>query len=885
MMAAKIRGKTGRVIAVALILEAARWVAFAEPTSEYATQVSALVQTAPPRITLGWPANPHAVNFKVYRKLVADPFWGSPLATLPSGALDYEDTNVTVGAAFEYQVEVLTDYYPYPNGIASQWLTAYGYCYAGIDAPLIENRGKIILLVDNTFTVPLSNELARLQQDLVGDGWTVLPHDVSRADSVPSVKALIQADYNADPVNVRSVFLFGHVPVPYSGAINPDGHTDHLGAWPADVYYGELDGDWPDNSVNVSSSESSRNYNFPNDGKFDPSELPSDMDLEVGRVDLANLPAFAPKTEQDLLRQYLDKDHNFRLGTLVVERRGLICDNFGDLTGEAPAACAWRNFATLCGSNTTVEIPAGQYFPTLATDSYLWSYGCGGGSFTKADGVGFTTDFAATDTRTVFTMLFGSYFGDWDSEDNFLRAPLATTTYGLTCAWGGYPHWNLHHMALGQTIGYSTRVSQNNPADGLYRTQNNQSPRGVHVALMGDPSLRLHPVLPPSGLVNSAPGTATLAWTASPDTVLGYHVYRAPGAAGPFTRLTPELLTGTSFTDTDSAFGDNTYLVRAIKRETSGSGTYLNPSQGIFLTLNVTQAVSSCAPGPLGLVGWWPGDGNTQDIQGTNYGTPQNGVAFTAGQVASGFSFDGVDDLVTVGNKFAALTNNFTMTFWANPTASRASTPESITGSDGLSGQRYAIFPAHGSTDYGLDHSGWGVSVGTNGVSVFEYGNTFIPAILVYDTTVSGWTHIAVVCSNKVPQLYLDGVLKRVKDASELIPHPSADLSGSFGYYQGGLDEVALYNRPLTATEIQALASAGSGGLCKQIQITSIISTPTNQAQLTIQGRTGTIAVEVSTDFLNWTQVGLVTNSTGSVTYLDPNSSVQVRRFYRAVIR
>ena len=30
--------------------------------------------------------------------------------------------------------------------------------------------------------------------------------------------------------------------------------------------------------------------------------IPADVDLEVGRVDLSDLPAFAPKTEADLLR-------------------------------------------------------------------------------------------------------------------------------------------------------------------------------------------------------------------------------------------------------------------------------------------------------------------------------------------------------------------------------------------------------------------------------------------------------------------------------------------------------------------------------------------------------------------------------------------------------
>ena len=91
--------------------------------------------------------------------------------------------------------------------------------------PLVENRGKLVLVVDDTVASPLSAELSTLTKDLIGDGWTVLRRDVSRSATPPSVKAVIKAEYNADPTNVKAVFLFGHVPVPYSGNIVPDGHV------------------------------------------------------------------------------------------------------------------------------------------------------------------------------------------------------------------------------------------------------------------------------------------------------------------------------------------------------------------------------------------------------------------------------------------------------------------------------------------------------------------------------------------------------------------------------------------------------------------------------------------------------------------------------------
>ncbi len=158
------------------------------------------------------------------------------------------------------------------------------------------------------------------------------------------------------------------------------------------------------------------------------------------------MPAFRQR-EGELLRQYLNKDHYFRHKFVTAERRGLVDDNFGDFNGEAFAVCGWRNFAPFFGAANTFI--SSDWFPALSAQSYLWGYGCGGGTLTSGGGIGTTSDFAANDPRVVFTMLFGSGFGDWDSPDDFLRAPLATPTYTLTCAWAGRPYWEFHHMALG----------------------------------------------------------------------------------------------------------------------------------------------------------------------------------------------------------------------------------------------------------------------------------------------------------------------------------------------------------------------------------------------------------------------------------------------------
>jgi hypothetical protein len=549
----------------------------------YAVEASAAVQVNPPQVALSWPADVNATGYVVSRKMVGDEAWG-PGTSLAGSATSFVDANVSSGAAYEYQISKTT----------SVGYAGYGYVCAGINAPLIEQRGKLILIVDNLYAADLSAELARLQSDLVGDGWVVLRHDVSRNDSPANIKNIIQSDYVGDPVNVQAVFLFGHVPVPYSGNLNPDGHPNHQGAWPADVYYGDMDGSWTDSSVSNTSAERQANWNVPGDGKFDQSDLPSDVELEVGRVDLSNMTCFSNKTppryELDLLRQYLNKDHNFRHGRLAIQRRGLICDNFGEKSGEAFAASGWRNFAAFFGADNVVAVPGWSFFSTLSSQSYLWSYGCGGGSYYTCDGLGSSDDFATTDVQTVFTMLLGSYFGDWDNESNFLRAPLGSTSSALAVAWAGRPHWFFHHMGIGETIGYSARISQNNKSGGLYSAQN-YGTYGVHVALLGDPSLRLHPVVPPSSPNGAvANGNLTLTWTASTDTDLqGYHVYRANTPGGPYLRITGSTpVTDTTFTDSTAGASAYTYMIRAIKLEHSASGTYFNPSQGIFWNANGT---------------------------------------------------------------------------------------------------------------------------------------------------------------------------------------------------------------------------------------------------------------------------------------------------------
>ena len=551
-------------------------------------QLTTTIQPGNPSITFSWDTVPGAVSFTVYRKAKTATTWGTPIATLAATATGYRDNNIVIGKDYEYRFyELGSD-------------TANTYVYAGIEVPVTEARGKMILLVDSTFVDSLRTQLWHLQMDLIGDGWTVIRRNVNRNATSLSVKKLIQKIYYSDTANVKSVFIFGHVPVPYSGDINPDGHPDHMGAWPCDEYYANIDSGWiwTDATVDDTSAAQTRNWNKPGDGKWDQDALydlgADEVQLEVGRVDLSNLPSF-PKTETQLLNQYLTKDHNYKFKLINPQRRALVSDNFQSYNLEYFASTGWRNFAALFNAANVSENDGG-YFSQMTSGSYLFSYGCGGGSFTSASGIGSTSDFAADTVQSIFTMLFGSYFGDWDNQDDFLRAPLASPGWILTDCWAGRPYWDFHHMGLGETIGYCAKLSINSKGT-LYVTNHTYPWLGQYgsMGLMGDPSLRLHIISPPSNLVgipnNNKP---LLTWTASAatDSVLGYYVYRLDTATQVYNRLSPSIIPGLTYTDTFPVNGRNYYMVRAIRLEKSASGTYYNLSEGIFDT---TSAVNSAS--------------------------------------------------------------------------------------------------------------------------------------------------------------------------------------------------------------------------------------------------------------------------------------------------
>jgi hypothetical protein len=542
-----------------------------QSVTDVVVDVSAVVNTNG-SITLSWTGKDDATAYEIHRKSLYTDFWSNKIATLTGTATSYTDANFVDNNFVEYRVTRRT-----PT------LVGYGYIHVGAQMSLKSSHGKVILVIANNIVDSLRSEIAQFSSDLEGDGWFVLPLIVDIENPASSIKTEIAEIYNKDKTNTTALILLGHIPVPYSGVIAPDGHQpDHLGAWPSDVYYADIEKNWTDNTANNSSSNNPRTNNVPGDGKFDFTTILNAPKLMTGRIDMYDLPKFN-RTEISLLRDYLIKNHNYRHGIFKARDRAIIDDNFGYFSGEAFSQGAWRSFTAICGRDSVF---AGDYFTELNNGSYKWSYGCGGGWYEGAGGVGETQNFVDGNVQGVFTQLFGSYFGDWDTRNNFMRASLAKGT-NLTVSWSGRPVWMLHHMAMGKPIGLSTIISQ-------YYSGNYSSSFGsrmVHVALLGDPTLRAHVVEPPQSLVVVNEGNENkLSWTAPTEPIDRYRIIKYLKSE-PYQIAGSEEIEGSITTYVDSCILDpNTYVyqVKSVKLQVNPSGSYFNTSQGISGSVTTT---------------------------------------------------------------------------------------------------------------------------------------------------------------------------------------------------------------------------------------------------------------------------------------------------------
>ncbi|MEO2228316.1 glycosyltransferase [Priestia megaterium] len=178
--------------------------------------------------------------------------------------------------------------------------------------------------------------------------------------------------------------------------------------------------------------------------------------------------------------------------------------------------------------------------------------------------------------------------------------------------------------------------------------------------------------------------------------------------------------------------------------------------------------------------------------------------------------FDGNDIITTQEKLFKNTQNTFTIEFWAKPESTREIDKESRKGISRTSGQRFAVTPVFGAIGEGnSSRAGVGVSVGTNGVSVYEHTTNHLVTTLVFETIINDWTHIAVVYVNRKSSLYINGELvKKGLRSRKNILVPSGVFGGvePYGFYIGSLSEIRIWETARTELQIQANMSKELNG-------------------------------------------------------------------------
>jgi uncharacterized repeat protein (TIGR01451 family) len=250
--------------------------------------------------------------------------------------------------------------------------------------------------------------------------------------------------------------------------------------------------------------------------------------------------------------------------------------------------------------------------------------------------------------------------------------------------------------------------------------------------------------------------------------------------------------------------------------------TDTDPSGANFDDLTFNPPVANCTPPPSGMVAWLPGDGNANDIVSGNSGRLVNGATFGPGKVDQGFSLDGVDDYVDIG-ELTQLQNAQEITVMAWIKKSDLNNPFS-----GIVG-KWNTTPFTNNTfllyngESTFMHKGAFVIQLDNGAFVGATGSTDLP--------VNEWVHVAATwrSSDGFIAIYKNGVLDGSANGGvggTLNFHTDYTakigewgiVRDSFYKFKGGIDEVQIFTRALSQAEIQSIVNSGSAGQCKVVQ-------------------------------------------------------------------
>ena len=248
--------------------------------------------------------------------------------------------------------------------------------------------------------------------------------------------------------------------------------------------------------------------------------------------------------------------------------------------------------------------------------------------------------------------------------------------------------------------------------------------------------------------------------------------------------------------DTTTAV-NGSHTLTAIARDTSGNSATSAP---------VTVTVSNTPSGPptQGLIGYWNFDEAAgtiaHDTSGSGYNGTITGATWTTGKINGALNFNGSSSYVVT--PAVSLSTTFSVSAWVNPAVATQTGYARIVETQYNTGL-YLGTNAKGTKYKFIVNSGRGSAGGCGGVS---FGCAEGGAVT------SGWHLVTATYDGTTAVLYVDGV----RVASDTFTSPgTTGLALYVGrYFQGGyswngyVDDVRLYNRALTVTEVASIAAA-----------------------------------------------------------------------------
>jgi hypothetical protein len=212
---------------------------------------------------------------------------------------------------------------------------------------------------------------------------------------------------------------------------------------------------------------------------------------------------------------------------------------------------------------------------------------------------------------------------------------------------------------------------------------------------------------------------------------------------------------------------------------------------------NATYTTANYVEVPEGVVGWWPGDWDGIDIVGGNNIEPPYGGTYQKGIVDGAFYFDGYGETLSASGNGLAELQTLTIELWV----CHHGIPSQI--------QRYVTLPVEKAV---IRHAGNGIlhfymNFGT--AEAWELHHLSAPGL-----THGEYHHVAGTYDGTHMVLYLDGVEVASQEVIGTVysGETSMQIGSDAEPMHGYIDEVSIYDRALTPTEIQGIYNAGNDG-------------------------------------------------------------------------